>query len=69
MATDYRVEGAELDRTEVMPLLARRSSRQVLVKADAGLDFGMIAGVIDAGQAAGAENVELITPAIEGAHR
>ena len=55
-----------MERAEVAPrlleLLSRRSVRQVLLKADAKLDFGVIAGVIDAGQAAGAESVGLVTP-------
>jgi biopolymer transport protein ExbD len=62
----YMVDGVGMERTEVAPrlqeLLSRRSVRQVLLKADAKLDFGVIAGVIDAGQAAGAESVGLVTP-------
>jgi biopolymer transport protein ExbD len=55
-----------MERAEVAPrlkeLLSRRSVRQVLLKGDARLDFGIIAGVIDAGKAAGAESVGLLTP-------
>ena len=62
----YLVDGVGLERAEVAPrlleLLSRRSVRQMLLKADAKLDFGVIAGVIDAGQAAGAESVGLMTP-------
>jgi biopolymer transport protein ExbD len=62
----YLIDGVNMDRAEVAPrlleLLSRRSVRQVLVKADANLDFGVVAGVIDAGQAAGAESVGLVTP-------
>jgi biopolymer transport protein TolR len=62
----YLVDGVGLERAEVTPrlleLLSRRSVRQMLLKADAKLDFGVIAGVIDAGQAAGAESVGLVTP-------
>ena len=58
------MDGAGLKRAEVAPrlheLLSRRSVRQVLVKGDAQLDFGVIAGVIDASQAAGA-SVGLLT--------
>jgi biopolymer transport protein ExbD len=61
----YLVEGISLERAEVAPrlleLMSRRSVRQVLLKGDARLDFGVIAGVIDAGQAAGAESVGLLT--------
>jgi biopolymer transport protein TolR len=62
----YLVDGVGLERAEVasrlLELLSRRSVRQMLLKADAKLDFGVIAGVIDAGQAAGAESVGLVTP-------
>jgi biopolymer transport protein ExbD len=64
-AVRYLVDGVGVDRAEVGPrlqeLLSRRSVRQVLLRADARLDFGVIAGVIDAGQAAGAESVGLLT--------
>jgi biopolymer transport protein TolR len=62
----YLVDGVAVARGEVAPrlleLLSRRSVRQVLLKADAKLDFGVIAGVIDAGHAAGAESIGLVTP-------
>lgn len=62
----YRVDGVILDRSQIVPrlvdLLARRSVRQVLLKADARLDFGVVSAVIDAGQAAGADSVGLLTP-------
>jgi biopolymer transport protein ExbD len=62
----YLVDGVELGKAEVTPrlfeLLSRRSVRQVLLKGDAKLDFSVIAGVIDAGHAAGAESVGLLTP-------
>ena len=65
-AVRYLVDGVDMERAEVAPrlveLLSRRSVRQVLLKADAKLDFGVIAGVIDAGQAAGADSVGLLTP-------
>jgi biopolymer transport protein TolR len=68
-AVRYFVDGVGMERAEVAPrlleLLSRRSVRQVLVKADATLDFGVIAGVIDAGQAAGAESIGLVTPRVE----
>ncbi len=67
--TRYLVDGVGVGRTEVAPrlseLLSRRSVRQVLLKADAKLDFGVIAGVIDASQAAGAESVGLLTPGLD----
>jgi biopolymer transport protein TolR len=62
----YRVNGLGVERAEIgsrlQALLSRRSVRQVLLRADAKLDFGVIAGVIDAGQAAGAESIGLLTP-------
>ena len=68
-AVRYMVDGAGVERTELTPrllqLFSQTPARQVLVKADASLDFGVIAGVIDAGQAAGAESVGLVTPQIE----
>ena len=65
-AVRYLVDGVGMERAEVAPrlmeLLSRRSVRQVLLKGDAKLDFGVIAGVMDAGQAAGAESIGLLTP-------
>ena len=62
----YLVDGQSLRKSDVGPrleeILARRSVRSVLLKGDSGLDYGVISGVIDAGQAAGAESVGLITP-------
>ncbi|MCU1249480.1 MAG: Biopolymer transport protein ExbD/TolR, partial [Edaphobacter sp.] len=69
MVVRYVVDGVSLERSEVAPrlveLLSRRSVRQVLVKGDTKLDFGVIAGVIDAGKAAGAQSVGLLTPGTE----
>jgi biopolymer transport protein TolR len=65
----YLVDGIGMERAEVAPqlqeLLSRRSGRQVLLKADANLDFGVVAGVIDAGRAAGADSIGLVTPGLE----
>jgi biopolymer transport protein ExbD len=65
----YVVDGADVERAELVPhlakLLSQTSVRQVLLKADASLDFAVIAGVIEAGQAAGAESVGLMTPQTE----
>jgi biopolymer transport protein TolR len=65
----YLVDGVDLGKAEVAPrlseLLSRRSVRQILLKGDAKLDFGVIAGVIDAGHAAGAEIVGLLTPEVD----
>ena len=65
-AVRYVVDGVGMERAEVAPrlqeLLSRRSVRQVLLKGDAKLEFGAMAGVIDASKAAGAESVGLLTP-------
>lgn len=57
MATRYLVDGLAVERAEVasrlLELRSRRSVLQVIVKADPQLDFGVIAGVIDAGRSAG----------------
>jgi biopolymer transport protein TolR len=67
-AVRYVVDGVGVERAEVAPrlleLLSRRSIRQVLLKADAKLDFGVVAGVIDAGQAAGADSIGLVTTGV-----
>lgn len=69
----YVVDGTGVERGELTPrlvkLLSQKSARQMLLRADASLDFGVIAGVIDAGQAAGAESVGLITPRAERSSR
>jgi biopolymer transport protein TolR len=68
-AVRYLVDGIGMERAEVAPqlreLLSRRSVRQVLLKADANLDFDVVAGVIDAGRAAGAYSIGLVTPGLE----
>jgi biopolymer transport protein TolR len=65
----FVVDGVDVERAELAPrlakLLSQTSARQMLLKADASLDFGVIAGVVDAGQAAGAESVGLVTPQTE----
>jgi len=64
----YLVDGVNLERAEIAPrlreLLLRRSVREVLVRADAQLDFGVITEVVDAGQAAGADSVGLLTQGV-----
>jgi biopolymer transport protein ExbD len=68
-AVRYLVDGVYLQRAEVAPrlmeLLSRRSVRQILLRGDAKLDFAVIAGVIDAGHAAGADSIGLLTPGVE----
>lgn len=68
-AVRYLIDGASVERAEITlrlrELLSRRSVGQVLLRADAKLDFGVIAGVIDAGQAAGAKSIGLLTPKVD----
>jgi biopolymer transport protein TolR len=70
MAERYFVDGVSVERGEFAPrlteALARRPMRQMLVRADAELDYGAVARVIDAGQAAGAAGIGLVTPGTEG---
>ena len=72
-AVRYLVDQVGVERGELAPrlreLLSRRGARQVVLKADARLDFGTIAGAIDAAQGAGAESVGLLTPEPDGAAR
>jgi biopolymer transport protein ExbD len=67
--TRYIVDGADVSKGEIAPrlleLLSKKSVRRVLVRADSKLDFGTVAGVINAGQAAGAESIGLATPVVE----
>ena|SRR5579871_3328001 len=69
----YLVDERIVSEAEVAPrlleLLERKVERRILLKADAALDFGVISKVIDAGRAAGAENVALITPESEARDR
>ncbi len=69
----YAVDGIGVERADVasllLKLLSHRSVRRVLLKADAKLDFGVVAGVIDAGQAAGADSIWLVTPGTDALAR
>ncbi len=66
----YFIDGVSVERADVTARLreslARRPARQMLVRADAELDYRVVAGVIDAGQAAGAVGIGLVTPGTEG---
>ncbi len=65
----YKVDGVEVTQPDVAQQLVKQLSlqsvRRVVVKADSRLDFGVVAATINSGQAAGAEYVGLLTPAIE----
>jgi len=62
----YLVNGVSVARervgARVQELLATRAERQMLIQADARLDFQTVSDVVDAGRAAGADTVGLITP-------
>ncbi len=72
-AARYVIDGADVAGTDVRSrlkeILSRRSRRSVLVKADAELDFEVVAEVINAGQSAGADAIGLVTPAVEAQKR
>lgn len=65
--TTYRIDGTPVDRDAVdarlRDLMASRAERQILIRADASLDFGTVSTIVDEGRAAGAETVGLLTPA------
>ncbi len=69
-AARYMVDGIGAERVDLQQrlaeALARRPARQMLVKADARLDYWVVAGVIDAGQAAGANGIGLVTRGTAG---
>ena len=66
----YMVDGVGAERVDLQrrlgEALARRPAREMLVKADARLNYWEVAGVIDAGQAAGANEIGLVTPGTAG---
>jgi biopolymer transport protein TolR len=66
----YIVDGADVNRMDVASrlseLLAKKTVRHVFVEADAELDFGAVAGVIDMSKAGGADSIGLMTPALGG---
>jgi biopolymer transport protein TolR len=72
-ATKYVIDGEEMQPEQLAPrlleLMSKRASRQMLLKADSGLDFGAVAKAIDAGKAAGAESIGLMTPGVQSQTR
>jgi biopolymer transport protein TolR len=65
----YLVDGAAVETAQLAPrlleLMSHRAARQMLLRADAGLDFGSVAIAINAGKAAGAESIGLMTPRVQ----
>ncbi len=63
----YRINGVPVTRdaldAHLRDLLAVSTQRQMLVQGDARLEYGAISNVVDAGRAAGADTVGLLTPA------
>jgi biopolymer transport protein TolR len=66
----YMVDGVGAERVDLQrrlgEALARRPAREMLVRADARLEYGVVTSVIDAGQAAGANGIGLVTPGTAG---
>ena len=62
----YRVDGVSVDgaalRARMVDLLATRSNRQVLIRADARMDYGAVSHLVDLGRSAGAGSIGLLTP-------
>jgi len=46
-------------------IFSRRNDKVMFVKGDKDLDFGQVLPVINAGHAAGVDNIGIITPAVE----
>ena len=65
-APTFRIDHVDVQETalkaELGRLLAMRAERQMLIQADARLDFRTVAEVVDAGRAAGVESVGLLSP-------
>jgi biopolymer transport protein TolR len=63
----FRINGASVDREAIVArlreLIATSTERQMLVQADARLNFGIVSNIVDEGRAAGADTVGLLTPA------
>ncbi len=64
----YRVDGDEVDKDQIgsrlVNLLSHQTTRRMFLTADAGLDFGVIAEVINLGKAANVEALGIITPGV-----
>jgi biopolymer transport protein TolR len=62
----FRIDGVSIDRAtidaQLRDRMATRVERQMLIQADAQLDFGIVSNIVDEGRAAGANTVGLITP-------
>ena len=51
--------------SELNRIYAARADKALFVKGDPGLDFASVAEVIDAGRAAGADHVAILTPGLK----
>jgi biopolymer transport protein TolR len=64
----FRVNGTAIERTAIdarlRDLMASSTQRQILIQADARLEFGIVSNLVDEGRASGAETVGLITPGV-----
>jgi biopolymer transport protein TolR len=64
----FRINGDAIDRAAIdarlRDLMASSTQRQILIQADARLEFGIVSSLVDEGRASGAETVGLITPGV-----
>ena len=62
----YRINEISFAKADVGRKLAEifavRSDKAMFIKGDAGLEFSVVAGVIDLGHQAGVENIGIMTP-------
>lgn len=61
----YKINETSLTRLEIEPKLAQifadRTDKVMFIKGDAGLDFSLVADVINDGHRAGVDNIGIIT--------
>jgi biopolymer transport protein TolR len=64
----YLIDGVGASReaigSRMQQAMGTRASLQMLIQADARLDFGTVSNIVDQAHAAGASTVGLLTPAI-----
>ena len=65
----YKINEDSFNKSDIEPKLqqifAARGDKIMFVKGDPGLDYGVVAGVINDGTAAGVTNIGIITPKVE----
>jgi biopolymer transport protein TolR len=67
----YKINDMLLSKADIEPRLAGifaiRNEKTMFLKGDAGLDFSLVAAVIDDAHRAGVDNIGIITPQTSGA--